>query len=112
MKDKEFLEVLLRQYCCPETTYGQSNQLEKYCLEVGEMWFYVRKIIRFSNKKCYEDVLRETDSQRELGTHIRQRQFALFTKVDTKRMLQSFITPGRLEGKSGTGRPTPEFRNI
>ncbi|BFZ19497.1 hypothetical protein BsWGS_22536 [Bradybaena similaris] len=85
------------------------SKLVRNYLEAVEMWFYRR--IPWTDKKRNEDVLRETNSQRELVVRIRRRQSAFFGHVMRRGGLEYVVSMGRFEGKRGRGRPRKTMLN-
>ncbi|BFZ23669.1 hypothetical protein BsWGS_26708 [Bradybaena similaris] len=76
------------------------------------MWFYRRMMrIPWTDKKRNEDVLRETDSQRELVARIRRRQSAFFGHLMRRGGLEYVVSIGRLAGKIARGRPREAMFN-
>ena len=106
----EVRKGVLKSYVEPLLLYGSESwtisKLVRNYLEAAEMWFYRRMMrIPWTEKKRNEDVLRETNSQRELVTRIRRRQSAFFGHVMRRGGLEYIVSTGRLEGKRGRGRP-------
>ncbi|BFY98674.1 hypothetical protein BsWGS_01714 [Bradybaena similaris] len=106
----EVRKRVLRSYVEPILVYGSESwtisKLVRNYLEAVEMWFYRRMMrIPWTDKRRNEDVLRETNSRRELVTRIRRRQAAFFGHVMRRGGLEYAVSTGKLEGKRGRGRP-------
>ena len=81
-------------------------------IQAIEMWLYRRMLkVSWTERKTNEEVLVMANADREILTHIRERQMRFLGHVLRRDGMEKLVVEGKLEGRRSRGRPRRSYIN-
>lgn len=94
-------------YGCETWTMGKE---EEQRIQAMEMWLYRRMLkVPWTERKTNEEVLAMANANREILTHIRERQLRFLGHVLRRDGIEKLVVEGKLEGRKSRGRPRNNY---
>ena len=83
---------------------------EEQRIQAMEMWLYRRMLkVPWTERKTNEEVLAMANANREILTHIRERQLRFLGHVLRRDGIEKLVVEGKLEGRKSRGRPRNNY---